>query len=64
MDLSSLSHLRYAGKFSMATFVRPHAQKVTAEIYPVQLIVKSLDSTDLCLRMTMKVKQTAMSLLH
>jgi hypothetical protein len=27
------------GKFLMAAFVRPHAQKVTAEIYPVQLIV-------------------------
>ena len=27
------------GKFAMATFVRSHAQKVTAEIYPVQLIV-------------------------
>ena len=27
------------GKFSMADFVRVHAQNVTAEIYPVQLIV-------------------------
>jgi len=27
------------GKFSMAAFVRLYAQKVTAEIYPVQLIV-------------------------
>src|SRR5690554_1053741 len=27
------------GKFLMAAFVRLHAQKVTAEIYPVQLIV-------------------------
>tara|TARA_R100001460_G_scaffold10313_3_gene24408 strand:+ start:1313 stop:1489 length:177 start_codon:yes stop_codon:yes gene_type:complete len=27
------------GKFLMAAFVRPYAQKMTAEIYPVQLIV-------------------------
>jgi hypothetical protein len=28
------------GKFLMAAFVRFHAQKVTAEIYPVQPLVK------------------------
>ena len=29
------------GKFLMAAFVRPYAQRVTAEIYPVQLIVRA-----------------------
>jgi hypothetical protein len=29
------------GKFLLAAFVRPHAQKVTAEIYPLQLIVRA-----------------------
>ena len=39
LDSFCLVTLSSPGKFSMAAFVRLHAQKVTAEIYLVQLIV-------------------------
>ena len=35
------------GKFLMAAFVRPYAQKVTAEVYPVQPIVMASAGHDM-----------------